>query len=93
MGVLLICTDLPASDPRLARLDAALQDDHGTRRILASTWAAYTSDSPAAWYKRVRKVLGPDHPVLVVAVMSQFAGCLPDGALGWLEKHLGSQKP
>ncbi len=91
--MLLICTDLDPSDPRHARLDAALQEDHGTRRILASTWAVYTTEPPAVWYKRARTVLGQDHPVLVVAVMSQFAGSLADETLAWLEKHLGTQKP
>ena len=57
MGVLLICTDLPASDPRNARLDAALQEDHGTLRVLGSTWAVFTNDPPAKWYARARRVI------------------------------------
>lgn len=88
-GVLLICTGLPASDRRHAQLDAALQEDHGTNRILGSTWAVFTNDPPARWYARARRVLGPDHPVLVVALMSSFAGYLPEKAMAWLDRHLG----
>lgn len=92
MGVLLICTDLPASDPRHARLDAALQQAHGTHRVLGSTWAIFTSEPPARWYARVRRVLGPDHPALVVALKSNFASHLSDEAMAWLDQHLGKSR-
>ena len=92
MGVLLICTDLPASDPRNARLDAALQEDHGTLRVLGSTWAVFTNDPPAKWYARARRVLGIDHPVLVVALMSSLSGHLPEEAMAWLDRHLGPSR-
>ena len=89
MGVLTICTDLSASDPRRARLDAALQVDHGACRVLGSTWAVFTNDPPAKWHARVRRVLGADHPVLVVGLMSSLSGHLPDAAMAWLDRHLG----
>ena len=90
MGVLLICTDLPSSDRRHARLDAELQGDDATCRVLGSTWAVFTSEPPAKWYARVRRVLGADHPVLVVAVMSKLAGHLPVETMAWFDRHLGS---
>lgn len=89
MGVLLICTDLAATDPRHARLDAALQKDHGTWRVLGSMWAVFTHDSSAKWYTRVRRVLGADHPVLVVGLTSNHAGHLPEETMAWLDRHLG----
>ena len=89
MGVLLICTDLAASDPRHAKLDAALQEDHGTCRVLGSTWAVFTSEPASKWYARVRRVLGPDYPVLVMGTMSDHAGHLPEGTMAWLDRHLG----
>lgn len=92
MGVLLICTELPASDPRHARLDAALQEDHGTHRLLESTWAVFMNDSPATWHARARRAIGQSHPVLVVAAISHFAGSLPDEAMAWLDRHLGTRR-
>ncbi len=90
MGVILICTDLPASDPRHARLDAALHGEHDTCRVLPSTWAVFTGEPPAWWYARVRRVLGGDHLVLVVALMSKHAGHLEEEAMAWLDQHLGA---
>ena len=89
MGVLLICTDLAASDPRHAKLDAALREDHGTCRVMGSTWAGFTSGTASKWYTRVRGVLGRDYPVLVVGTTSDHAGQLPEETMSWVDRHLG----
>jgi hypothetical protein len=80
--------DLKKPGQNYEKLFAELKSSPGWWHYLESTWLIVTNETPGQLWNRISPATDKNDSVLIIQVVNNTAGWLPQGAWDWINQNL-----